>query len=75
MSFKQYSFMVSLIALLICVLLYGIFWLNAHSIQGTSLVNRVKTLEEIMQQKTRPVIHIQRASVYTTRGEIVIEED
>lgn len=42
--------------------------------ERSSLEERVETLEELMREKSRPVIHIERGTVYNSDGEVVIED-
>ncbi|MCG7853120.1 MAG: hypothetical protein MIO92_11425 [Methanosarcinaceae archaeon] len=59
--------MISLI--LICLMLI----LDTNVATNGSLRNRVTALEEQMIRRTKPVIQINRATIYNTEGEIVVE--
>lgn len=67
---------------LVVLAVFGLgFVLDTKKMEGVSrqervatLEERVKMLEEMMREKTRPVIHIERGTVYNSDGEIVIEE-
>lgn len=48
--------------------------LDTRNMERSSLDRRVATLEEMMREKTRPVIHIERGTVYNSDGEVVIED-
>jgi len=58
---------------ILAVLMAMIFW-DSIRMERISLKDRVATLEQLMREKSRPMIHIERASVYNTDGEIVIED-
>lgn len=36
---------------------------------------RIALLEKQMKEKTRPVIHIERATIYNTDGEVIIKTE
>ena len=59
--------MISLI--LICLMLI----LDTNVATNGSLRNRVTALEEQMIRRTKPVIQINKATIYNTEGEIVVE--
>ena len=50
----------------------GIVW-DEMTMSGDSVDARIALLEEQMKEKSRPVIRINRGTVYNTDGEIVIE--
>ena len=55
--------------ILICLMLI----LDTNVATNGSLRNRVTALEEQMIRRTKPVIQINRATIYNTEGEIVVE--
>lgn len=62
-----------LIVFLAAVLIYaGAVW-DERSMATGAVDARIALLEKQMQDKIRPVIQINRATVYNTDGEIVIE--
>ena len=60
--------------LLIASMVGFVIYTHTQGMQRASFENRIDTLEQIMRDKTRPCIHINRATVYTSKGEIVVEE-
>ena len=63
-----------LVMFLVAALLYaGAIW-DERTMSADSVNERVALLEKQMKDKIRPVIQINRGTVYNTDGEIVIEE-
>jgi len=63
-------FLLSLVMLDLCTL----FFLDASVSTNQSLRDRVASLEDKMIERVKPVIQINRATIYNTEGEIVIEK-
>ena len=63
-------FLLSLVMLDLCTL----FFLDASVGTNQSLRDRVASLEDKMIERVKPVIQINRATIYNTEGEIVIEK-
>ena len=62
-----------LVVFLAAALLYaGMVW-DEKTMSDDSVNDRIALLEKQMRDKIRPVIQINRATVYNTDGEIVIE--
>ena len=62
-----------LVVFLVAVFLYaGAVW-DERTMSSESVNDRIALLEEQMKEKTRPVIQINRGTVYNTDGEVVIE--
>ena len=62
-----------LVVFMVAAFLYaGAIW-DEKTMSGDSVNDRIALLERQMQDKIRPVIQINRATVYNTDGEIVIE--
>ena len=62
-----------LIVFMVAAFLYaGTVW-DERTMSGDSVNARIALLEKQMKDKVRPVIQINRATVYNTDGEIVIE--
>lgn len=59
------------LVLVIWSLLLAIGW-DYEDARKQSMEDRVELLEKRMAEKARPVIHIQRATVYNARGEIAV---
>ena len=55
-------------------IILAVMILQTRTMERSSLEERVATLEEMMREKSRPVIHIERGTVYNSDGEVVIEE-
>ena len=63
-----------LVVFMVAAFLYaGAVW-DEKTMSGDSVNARIALLEDQMKEKIRPVIQINRATVYNTDGEIVIEE-
>jgi len=55
--------------------LTGLFLLwDHHTMQERSQNDRLTQLEIQMKMKMRPIIQVNRATIYNTDGEIVVEE-
>ena len=66
-------FGVSLILLTCLILLCLLFILDTSIATNQSLRDRVTWLEDKMIERTKPVIQVNRATIYNTDGEIVLE--
>jgi len=64
---------IGLLLATILILLSLLFVLDTNIGTNQSLRDRVTWLEEKMVERTKPVIQINRATIYNTEGEIVIE--
>ena len=63
-----------LAAIIATTIILAVMILNTRNMERSSLEERVATLEELMREKSRPVIYIQRGTVYNSDGEVVIED-
>ena len=62
-----------LIVFMVAAFLYaGAVW-DERTMSSDSVNDRIALLEKQIQDKIRPIIQINRATVYNTDGEIVIE--
>ena len=52
----------------------GLIVLDSRNMERLVLEERVEMLEEMMREKSRPVIYIERGTVYNSDGEVVIED-
>lgn len=59
---------------LFVVLGYLALFYDTKTMAEESMTARIANLEQTMQRKMHPVINIRRATVYTSKGEIVIED-
>jgi len=48
--------------------------LEARSVERSSLEARVAALERQLQRRVRPIIQVNRASIYNTDGEVIVEK-
>ena len=62
-----------LILMTFLILLCLLFILDTSIATNQSLVNRVAWLEDKMIERVKPIIQINRATIYNTDGEIVLE--
>ena len=63
-----------LAAIIATTIILAVMILQTRNMERSSLEERVATLEELMREKSRPVIHIERGTVYNSDGEVVIED-
>ena len=58
----------------LCLVMVGLVFAawDALSARDASVLDRLDVLERQMARKTRPELHIERATVYNARGEIAI---
>jgi len=57
-----------------CLIMIGALAIDWYMGTADSREARITLLEQKMREKTRPVINVQRATIYNTDGEIVIED-
>ena len=62
------------IAVLLALGLLVYFYVDTREREIDSLNARLELMEQKIRERTRPVINIQRATVYNTDGEIVIQD-
>ena len=67
-----YLGLATFIIFIIVILAAAALW-DKSSATKQSLVDRVSLLEEKMIERVKPVIQINRATIYNTEGEIVVE--
>ena len=70
---KGLLFSVSLILTTCLILLCLLFILDTSIATNQSLRDRVTWLEDKMIERVKPVIQVNRATIYNTDGEIVLE--
>lgn len=61
-------------AALFIILGYFAIFYDTKAMEETSMTARIANLELAMERKMHPVINIRHASVYTSKGEILIED-
>ena len=72
--FRDNSFLPAIFLIVIGIIgLTLILTFDTFSSVQESLENRISLLEEKMIERVKPVIQINRATIYNTEGEIVIE--
>jgi len=61
--------------LIICLMVLSLlFILDTNVSTNAALRERVTWLEDKMIERVKPIIQINRATIYNTEGEIVVEE-
>ena len=63
----------ALVLFLIAVFIYAVAVQDQTKMCNESIEARIELLERQMESKIRPIIQINRATVYNTDGEIVVE--
>ena len=71
---KRWAYNLMTVMLLIVFLLMGISLYDWKYGSDTGVDARIELLEKQMREKTRPVINIQRATVFNSDGELIIEK-
>ncbi len=64
---------ISMVTLIGMILILALLLWDTNSSTIVSLNDRISLLEEKMIERVKPIIQINRATIYNTEGEIVVE--